>query len=84
MDHNAIRDWLREEDAGKLETLWQQADACRIAHVGHEVHLRGLIEISNICARRCSYCGISAENRTIARYRMTDDEIMDSARRLSL
>lgn len=81
MDQNQIMAWLREEDAGKLETLWKQADETRIAHVGDQVHLRGLIEISNICARRCGYCGISAENRNITRYRMTDEEIMDCVHR---
>lgn len=80
MDKETILAWLLEEDERRLETLWQQADACRIVHVGNQVHLRGLIEVSNICARRCGYCGISAENRHITRYRMTDEEIMDCVR----
>ncbi|MDP2853450.1 MAG: [FeFe] hydrogenase H-cluster radical SAM maturase HydE [Smithellaceae bacterium] len=77
MNEEEIIDWLREEDEQKLETLWQRANETRIAHVGDQVHLRGLIEISNICARRCGYCGISADNRQIERYRMTEEEIMD-------
>jgi biotin synthase len=77
MNEKQIISWLREEDEQKLETLWREADKTRIAHVGDQVHLRGLIEISNICARRCGYCGINADNRQIARYRMTEEEIMD-------
>jgi biotin synthase len=77
MNEKEIIDWLREEDEQKLEALWREANETRIAHVGDQVHLRGLIEISNICTRRCGYCGISADNRQIARYRMTEEEIMD-------
>ncbi|HLZ19320.1 MAG TPA: [FeFe] hydrogenase H-cluster radical SAM maturase HydE, partial [Smithellaceae bacterium] len=72
-------DWLREEDEFKLEELWQKANETRIAHVGDAVHLRGLIEISNICVRRCGYCGISADNRQIDRYRMSEEEILECA-----
>ena len=44
--------------------------------VGGEVHLRGLIEISNHCIRLCGYCGLRVDNRELPRYRMTADEIM--------
>lgn len=64
-------------DAVKLETLWQRADAVRKATVGDAVHLRGLIEISNYCVRRCAYCGLAADNRKLERYRMTSAEILD-------
>jgi biotin synthase len=77
MNERQIIDWLREEDEQKLETLWRDANGTRINHVGDQVHLRGLIEVSNICVRRCGYCGISADNRQIERYRMTEEEIMD-------
>jgi biotin synthase len=77
MNEKQIIDWLREEDEQKLETLWREANQIRISNVGDQVHLRGLIEISNICARRCGYCGISADNHQIERYRMTEEEIMD-------
>ncbi|KAF0155369.1 MAG: biotin synthetase [Syntrophaceae bacterium] len=79
MNEKQIMEWLREEDVKKLETLWQKANETRIAHVGDAVHLRGLIEISNICVRRCGYCGISADNRQIERYRMTEEEILECA-----
>ncbi len=44
---------------------------------GKTVYLRGLIEISNICKNDCYYCGIRCSNRTVKRYRMTQDEILD-------
>jgi biotin synthase len=57
------------------------ADRVRREHVGDEVHLRGLIEISNHCLRQCHYCGLRAGNRDISRYRMTADEIVACAKR---
>jgi hypothetical protein len=71
---------LREEDPAHLDELWRRADDVRRRHVGDEVHLRGLIEISNVCVRECLYCGLRASNRGLARYRMTADEILAAAR----
>ncbi|MBN2467862.1 MAG: [FeFe] hydrogenase H-cluster radical SAM maturase HydE [Deltaproteobacteria bacterium] len=69
--------WLHEKNEEKLHQLWQWADEIRTSVVGDEVHLRGLIEISNHCSRRCSYCGINAGNTSLVRYRMEKQEIMD-------
>ncbi|MDD5170603.1 MAG: radical SAM protein, partial [Syntrophales bacterium] len=80
MNREEVIAWLREEDEEKLHLLWRRADDARHGHVGRQVHLRGLIEISNICVRRCSYCGIASENRRIGRYRMSSDEIMGCVR----
>jgi hypothetical protein len=51
LDRTAILGWLRETDAARLEELWRSADRMRREHVGDEVHLRGLVEISNHCLR---------------------------------
>lgn len=72
--------WLREEDEPRLATLWQAADTVRRRAVGDAVHLRGLIEVSNHCARTCAYCGINVRNTALRRYRMNHAEIMASAR----
>lgn len=71
-----IEMWLRETDEQKLETLWDAADAVRKENVGDAVHLRGLIEVSNYCVRRCAYCGLAAGSKDVSRYRMTADEIV--------
>ncbi len=60
--------------------LLSQANQIRRSHVGDEVHLRGLIEISNHCRCNCLYCGLRKDNRKISRYRMTTKEILISAR----
>jgi biotin synthase len=77
VERSEILGWLRTNDEKKLETLWQRADEIRRINVGDEVHLRGLLEISNTCARSCWYCGIRAENTDLQRYRMSEEEIMD-------
>jgi biotin synthase len=77
MRKEQILEWLKTDDPGTLEELWRQADVVRRKAVGDEVHLRGLIEVSNICARDCGYCGIRVGNQDVCRYRMSADEIME-------
>jgi biotin synthase len=74
-----ILNWLREHDKSRLKELWLKADGVREENVGRAVHLRGLIEISNHCVRRCTYCGLNAGNTNLQRYRMTESEIMECA-----
>jgi biotin synthase len=76
MPRDEILRWLREEDETRLEELWQQADEVRRENVGDEVHLRGLIEISNYCVRHCGYCGLRFGNKELERYRMNEKEIL--------
>ena len=80
IDRPAIKAWLKETDQGALDALWRRADEVRHARVGHEIHLRGLIEITTYCVRHCTYCGIAACAGPLQRYRMTRDEILASAR----
>jgi len=80
MQRRDILDWLRETNPDRLAQLWRLADQTRREFVGDEVHLRGLIELSNHCARQCAYCGLRAGNAALARYRMSDEEILDCAR----
>ena len=79
LEHAEIVRWLRETDPSRLDQLWVHADQVRQLHVGHQVHLRGLIEFSNHCVRLCGYCGLRAANDRLERYRMTADEILDCA-----
>lgn len=76
MNQKEVLLWLKEKDQGRLEELWHRGDTVRRENVGDEVHLRGLIEISNYCARQCGYCGLRAGNKELERYRMKEEEIM--------
>ena len=61
--------------------LLKRADRIRKKYVGDAIHLRGLIEFSNICRNNCLYCGIRRGNGKVARYRMKEDELIETARR---
>lgn len=83
-----MRETILDRDAviGLLTTapadeLYRQADRVRHDAVGDEVHLRGLIEFSNICRNDCMYCGIRRSNGKVKRYRLDDDELVETARR---
>ena len=58
------------------ELLFDTADKVRKQYVGDEVHLRGLIEFSNICRCNCFYCGLRKDNTAVQRYRMALEEIL--------
>ena len=63
------------------QALFAAADEVRQKFVGDEVHLRGLIEFSNICKNNCLYCGLRRDNLKLKRYRMSPEEIVALARR---
>ncbi|MBE9468024.1 MAG: [FeFe] hydrogenase H-cluster radical SAM maturase HydE [Bacteroidetes bacterium] len=61
-----------DEDKKKL---FDKAYNIKKKHVGNYVHLRGLLEFSNICTKNCKYCGIRSDNKKAYRYDIPDDEI---------
>jgi len=63
-------------DKSKDDYIFKEADKVRRENVGDEVHLRGLIEFSNICKRQCKYCGLRSENKNIERYRILKEELL--------
>lgn len=79
MDFGTIRELLVGRDPDAVREMYGLADQTRRDHVGDDVHLRGLAEVSNHCRRRCAYCGVHA-GRTLPRYRMTRDEVLEAAR----
>jgi biotin synthase len=80
IDRKQVLDWLTCEDPSRLSELWRVADSVRQQFVGDEIHLRGLVEVSNFCERDCLYCGIRSHNKAIPRYRLSREEILECAR----
>lgn len=78
LDKQEIIELLTTVDA---ERLYQQADRVRHETVGDAVHLRGLIEFSNICRNNCLYCGIRKGNAHVSRYHMHEEELIETARK---
>jgi biotin synthase len=67
-------------DPEVFQRLCGLADSVREQTMGSDVHLRGLIEFSNICRNDCCYCGLRRSNSSVRRYRMTVEEILETAR----
>nr|WP_269634838.1 [FeFe] hydrogenase H-cluster radical SAM maturase HydE [Paenibacillus zanthoxyli] len=67
-------------DPASRRRLHAFAHQKRVARYGTGVYLRGLIEFSNICKQNCMYCGIRSGNKTVSRYRLQPEEIMDCCR----
>lgn len=64
----------RDEESARL--LRNLAVKERVRIYGHDVYVRGLIEVSNICRNDCYYCGIRRSNPNCERYRLNPDEIL--------
>lgn len=58
--------------------LFEAADAVRRQRYGTDVFLRGLIEFTNVCQNDCYYCGIRKSNPHADRYRLTQEQILQS------
>ena len=77
-EHSLCEEELAELLASSAaeEPLAAAADRVRRKYVGDGVHLRGLIEFTNICRRSCFYCGLRRENERAERYRLRPQEIV--------
>lgn len=71
------------KDDAISEDLFRAADEVRAKYVGNEIHLRALIEFSNICKNNCLYCGLRKDNKNIKRYRINEDTIFALAEHAS-
>lgn len=71
---------LLECDDDKFAPYAAAARDTLIAHVGDKCYLRALIEIGNVCAKDCLYCGIRRSNRHAVRYMLDDDAIVSAVR----
>lgn len=77
LDRDRIAELLALED---FSPVYREADRVRREAVGDTVHIRAIIEFSNICSRQCIYCGLNCRNSELERFRMSRDEIVRSAR----
>lgn len=65
----------RDEDV--RDALQKEAVRVRNMHYGKGVFVRGLIEFTNYCRNGCFYCGINASGKSVKRYRLTKEEILE-------
>ncbi|CAG37105.1 conserved hypothetical protein [Desulfotalea psychrophila LSv54] len=62
-----------------IAQLFRLAYEIKVDNVGKRVRLRGLVELSNVCAKDCYYCGIRHSNRSVQRYLMSDEQVFSAA-----
>ena len=78
LDREGLAAAIACEDAAFEEALREEAYRVKVATIGPEVYLRGLIEVSNICVNNCLYCGIRRGIRC-QRYELSEDEVLATA-----
>jgi len=62
-----------------IDALYKQAYEVKKQFVGTTVYFRGIVELSNICAKNCYYCGIRRDNPHVERFKLTEEEVIKSA-----
>ena len=68
------------EGAQHREQLFALAQKTAQQSFGKNIFVRGLIEFTNYCKNDCYYCGIRRSNKNAARYRLTQEEILECCR----
>ncbi|HHU36373.1 MAG TPA: [FeFe] hydrogenase H-cluster radical SAM maturase HydE [Treponema sp.] len=62
------------------DLLFTEAARIRNQYCGARMILRGLVEFSSYCGNSCFYCGLNRTNSRAERYRLSPDQIVESAR----
>ena len=48
---------------------------------GKDIYIRGLIEFTNFCKNNCYYCGLRRDNKSVERYRLNKENILDCCKK---
>ena len=78
LDREGIKVLLSAEGA-QLKSLLRRGLEVKLSRLDNYVHLRGLIEYGNVCEKNCLYCGLRTGNGKVARYCLSDAEVLDCA-----
>lgn len=60
------------------DEMFEYANEKKKAFFGNKVFLRGVIEMSNICENNCKYCSMNKKNKSLKRYFIPVDEIIET------
>jgi len=71
--------YLLQVEGSEKEALFSEANFVRRMYIKDFICVHGIIEFSNHCRYDCHYCGLRRANRTLPRYRLSADEIVDTA-----
>ena len=70
---------LLKTEGDERQELFEYSAKIKEQYVHNKVYLRGLIELSNICAKDCYYCGIRRSNSKVKRYDLSDEDVLNAA-----
>lgn len=68
-------------DPVETKALHEAAYEVKVRHSGKLVNLRGIIEMGNICAKDCYYCGIRKGNEKTERFELDEPTILRAVQR---
>ncbi|MDP2684578.1 MAG: [FeFe] hydrogenase H-cluster radical SAM maturase HydE [bacterium] len=71
--------YLLNIEGQEKEALFSEANIVRKTTLKDFICIHGIIEFSNYCKNDCSYCGLRVKNTKLHRYRMSVDEIVETA-----
>lgn len=71
---------LDSAEPDEQDALVALAARIRDHHCGRRMVVRGLVEFSSCCVNTCRYCGLNRNNPKAERFRLSPDDIMESAR----
>ncbi|HNS16870.1 MAG TPA: [FeFe] hydrogenase H-cluster radical SAM maturase HydE [Bacteroidales bacterium] len=80
LDRAQIIRLLSAESDTEKEQIFARACEVKKAHMGEQIFVRGLIELSNVCRKNCLYCGVRRGIRDVHRYDIPDDEVNEVVR----
>ena len=81
--HLEKQEWvflIERRNEETAEYLFALAREIRKRQFGNKIYTRGLIEYTNYCKNNCFYCGIRRDNPDVARYRLTEEQILSCCR----
>ncbi|SDC25924.1 [FeFe] hydrogenase H-cluster radical SAM maturase HydE [Geotoga petraea] len=71
-----------EKDDPQRNLLYKASSIVKENFTANYVSIKGLIEFSNYCSKNCYYCGIRRDNKTLKRYRMTEEDILEAVEKV--
>ena len=79
IDDISVENILTLLELEDFSPVFDYADRINHFHHGKYIDIRAIVEFSNYCRRKCKYCGLNATNSSAKRYRMTEEEVIQTA-----
>ena len=80
LSHDELARLASLSDPEEREALRAAAYEVKLRVSGPVVSLRGLVEIGNVCAKNCYYCGLRRDNALVCRYQIAEEDVVRMAR----